>query len=259
GSAWGFVISRSLTMIYTVVVMFTPLELIELKIPVISEVLRSWVEVLRIAVPSTLSGLIGPVSMAIILFLLSPYGPAVIAGFGVASRIEMLATMIMMALASSTAPFIGQNWGARQFDRIHTAQKLGFQFCFGWGLLAAVVLAVFGRQIVGLINNDPAVIEATYIYLLIIPVTFGLFGVSMIAGSTFVALGKPMPTLIMSLGRMLVLYVPMAFLGDRLWGYPGIFAATAAANVLMGIVSVLWVRGMLRNEIGRALLVAQSD
>ena len=39
------------------------------------------------------------------------------------------------------------------------------------------VLAMFGRGIVGLINDDPAVIEATYHYLLIVPLRYSTMGV----------------------------------------------------------------------------------
>jgi len=246
GSAWAFVVSRSLTLVATCYVlarrgMIQPLGHWR-------EVWVSWNEVLRIGVPSIMTNLIGPVSMGVVFGLLAKYGHAVVAGLGVAVRIESLALMILMALASSIAPMIGQNWGARQYTRIDIAMRLGYRFSFAWGLFVFVVLASFGREIVGLINNDPDVIEATYQYLLIVSLSYSTMGVSMVAGSCFVALGRPLPSLILSIARMVVIYVPLALLGDALFGYRGVFGAGAVATVLVAGASYVWVTRMLASS-----------
>ncbi len=229
GSAWAFVASRFLTLLATAYVltrrgMIRPLG-------DWSGVLHSWSEVLKIGVPSIMTNLVGPVSMGVVFGLLAKYGHAVVAGFGVAVRIESLAVMILMAMSSSISPMVGQNWGAGRQDRIDEALRFGYRFSFAWGVFIFAVLAVFGRAIVGLINNDPAVVEATYHYLLIVPLTYSTMGVSMVSGSCFVALGKPLPSLILTITRMVLIYVPLAMLGDRLFGYLGIFGANAVANV----------------------------
>ncbi len=245
GSAWGFVISRSLTFCATAYVltrrgMFKPLG--EWR-----GVLESWREVLRIGVPSIMTNLIGPVSMGVVFGLLAKYGHAVVAGFGVAVRIESLALMILMALSSSISPMVGQNWGAGRHERIDDALHFGYRFSFAWGVFIFAVLALFGRTIVGVINDDPAVIDATYHYLLIVPLTYSMMGVSMVSGSCFVALGRPMPSLILTITRMVVIYVPLALLGDHLFGYRGIFGAAAVANVVVAGASYVWVTRMVRH------------
>ncbi len=244
GSAWAFVVSRLLTLLATAYVLarrgiFQPLG-------AWSGVLHSWREVLRIGVPSILTNLIGPVSMAVVFGLLAKYGHAAVAGFGVAVRIESLALMVLMALSSSIAPMVGQNWGAGHRDRIDQALRLGYRFSIGWGLFAFLVLGGLGRGIIGLINHDPAVIEATYTYLLIVPLSYSMLGVMMVAGSCFVALGKPLPSLVLTIARMAVVYVPLALLFDRIWGYAGIFGAGAVANVVVAAASFVWVTQMLK-------------
>jgi len=243
GSAWAFVLSRSLTLLATGYVvwqrgMIAPLGRWH-------EVWASWREVLRIGVPMILTNLIGPISMGVVFGLLAKSGHAVVAGFGVAVRIESLALMILMALSGSIAPMIGQNWGARQYARVDTAMQLGYRFSFAWGIFVFVVLATFGRQIVGLINHDPEVIEATYQYLLIVPLSYSTMGVAMVAGSCFVALGRSLPSLILNVVRVVVIYVPLAFLGDRLFGYRGVFGASAVATVLIAAASYVWIRRIL--------------
>ena len=250
GSAWAFVLSRAATAIYTFTVM-RRMDLLSLRGSTFAKFAAAAGEVLRISIPATLANLIGPVSMAIIIRMLTEYGNSVVAAFGVASRIESLAMMILMALSSSVGPFVGQNWGARMDERIRGAMRRAYQFALAWGLGMTILLGLLGGWFVSLIVSDPDVIEVTRLYLLVVPLSYGFLGVAMIAGTTFIALGKATPTLIMSVCRMLVVYVPLALLAQAVWGYAGIFAATALTNVLMAAVAVWWVRRMLAHEIRR--------
>lgn len=255
GAAWGFVISRVLTLLASLVFLYR-MDLLSFDSQSLRARIRSWREVLRIGVPSVMTNLIGPVSMAVIIALLADFGHEVVAGFGVASRIESLATMVLMALSASTGPFIGQNWGRGFVERIESAQRLAYRFSFVWGLFAFGVLALLGRWLVGSINDDPGVIDATYLYLLLVPVTYGFLGMSMVAGSTFIALGRPMPPLVLSVVRMAVLYVPLAFLLRDWFGYAGIFVAAAVCNLVLGVWSMVWVRRFLDRESARRLKAA---
>ncbi len=249
GSAWAFVFSRGLSAMATAYVMANRGMIRPLG--AWSSVLHSWREVLRIGVPSIMTNLIGPVSMGVVFGLLAKYGHAVVAGFGVAVRIESLSLMILMALSGSIAPMVGQNWGAGQYQRIDETLRIGYRFSFVWGVFVFAVLALFGRGIVGLINSDPDVIDATYHYLLIVPLSYSTFGLAMVAGSCFMALGKPLPSLILTITRMVVIYVPLALIGDRLFGYRGIFGAGAIANVVIAAASYVWVTRTLDDSRAR--------
>jgi putative MATE family efflux protein len=161
GAAWAFTASRVVTFVYTFRVLVR-LGLLTSVRPRAAELIDSWREVMRIGIPSMMTNLIGPVSLAITVWLLAEHSHEVVAGFGVASRIESLATMLLMAVSASTGPFIGQNIGAGRVDRVREAQSLAYRFSFVYSVGAFVVLALAGRAIVGVINDDPAVITATY-------------------------------------------------------------------------------------------------
>jgi len=250
GSAWAFVLSRSIVFVATAVVLrrrglFQP-------VGAWPTVLDSWREVLRIGVPSILTNMIGPASMGVVFGLLAKYGHEVVAGFGVAVRIESLALMILMALSSSVSPMVGQNWGARRFGRIREALAFGYKFSFAWGLFAFIALAGFGRPIVAVINDNPGVIEATHAYLLVVSASYGFMGVSMMVGSCFTALGKPTPSLLLALTRMLLLYLPLAWIGDAWFGYRGIFVATSVCTLMVAAAGHTWLSRILPREEGDA-------
>jgi putative MATE family efflux protein len=258
GSAWSGVISGSVRLLVIFYVLIAQENLIRFSSPHWHEMIQSWKSVLYIGLPSMLSSLIGPTSLGIIIWLLSAHGSEVVAGFGVASRIDMLATMLLMSLSSSVAPFVGQNWGARKTDRIRRGLTISYQFSLFWGAVCFLVLGPFGDDIIHLINGDAVVVKSAAMYLLIVPISYGFMGMGMMSGSCFVALGKPMPNLIMSIMRMAVVYIPLAMLGDYIWGYPGIFIATALANLIMGIVAWRWNRAVLRSEIGKLRTITES-
>lgn len=249
GSAYGFVLIGVIRIFAFAILVARE------KIMLTSDITRGFMDsaksIMHIALPSMLSNLIGPVSMGITLALLANHGDEIVAAFGIASRFEMLLMMILGALSSSVAPFVGQNWGARQVDRIHEGLKLAYGFCLFWGVVCMAMLGPFGDTLVALINEEPQMVKAAALFLLIVPISFGPLGVGQVAGSVFVALGKPMPPTILSIARTVVVYVPMAFVFDHFWGYPGIFVALLVSNVLFGLASWWWGRVMLAQVISQ--------
>jgi Na+-driven multidrug efflux pump len=117
-----------------------------------------------------------------------------------------------------------------------------YQFCLVWGLIAALILAVIGSVVAGLVDASGPVIETAGWYLTVVPWSYGLWGVLMMASASFNALGKPLPSTALSFSRMFIVYIPMAMLLDHFYGYRGIFIATALSNALMGVLGYLWFR-----------------
>jgi Na+-driven multidrug efflux pump len=157
--------------------------------------------------------------------------------------------MVLMATASALGPFVGMNWGARKYDRALSAIKMVNGFCVAWGSLCFLFMLIFAEDIVLLVNQDPEVVRAATLYLLIVPISIGFMGLQAVATSTFNALGKPLPSMILSMSRMAVLYVPLALLGDWLFGYIGIYIATSVTSIIVGVLAYVWLRSVVRKEI----------
>ena len=208
----------------------------------------SWVAVLHVGGPAIAAGLIVPASALVVTRLLAGHGHEVVAGFNVASRVELLVIMILWCASGSVEPLVGQNWGARRFDRVYSALRLANGFCLVWGALTCAVLVTFGGRLAGLIDANPVVVEVAEAFFLVVPASMGLMGVMQVASSCFNARGRPMPALVISLGRAFGLHVPLAVLGNLLWGYHGIFLATAATNVLMGASAWAWNRRSVQRD-----------
>jgi len=246
GAALGFVLARFVSFLsYGWVIVFKD----HLLAFSLDGFLRSCREVLHVGLPAVASNLIMPISMSVITRLLAGHGTAVVAGYGVASRIESMLMMIIFALSMSVAPFVGQNWGATLFDRVKMALNQANGFALIWGLISYVILWLSARFLVSLINDDPAVVQAAVVYLLIMPLAMGIMGVMSNSTASFNALGKPLPPLIISFLQSIVIYVPLVLLGDYLWGYRGIYIGAAVTVSLLGVVSWIWINNTLAKGI----------
>ena len=205
--------------------------------------------ILHVGLPAIAANLISPISLTVITRLLAGHGAAVVAGFSVASRIETMLAMVMWALSMSVAPFVGQNWGAGLFERVQRALRVANIFALSWGLFAFACLYWLGPRLIALVNDDPEVIEAASVYLLIIPMGMGLMGVVANSTSSFNALGMPGPPLMISLLQMLFLSVPLALIGNYLFGYRGIFIGSVVGISVTAFVAFVWLRITIRRRI----------
>lgn len=203
---------------------------------------QSWKEILYVGLPAASTNMITPISIGIITSLLATYSPEAVAGFGISSRVESFALIAFMALSATIGPFVGQNWGAKLYGRVRHSLHLSYLFCIGFGVLLAVVLAATSAQIVTLFDKNSEVVSTATRYLTLVPISYGTYGIFIVANAAFNALGKPLPALILTLSRMLVLYVPLAYLGSWLFGLNGIFAAACISNLIVGLIAIIWTR-----------------
>ncbi len=238
GAAWAYVVSRFMS-VFLFVLLLVRARMVHWSFV---GVINSWKAILYVGGPAIASGLVQPLSMSIITRLLASHGHEVVAGFNVASRVETMAHMILWSVYSSSEPFIGQNWGARLYERVKKALTLCHGFCLAWGVLTFVVMMLVGTTLVAMIDENPIVLDVARSFFLVIPLSIGFMGMMSVASSCFNALGKPFPPFVISLLRTLILYVPLAIVANRLWGYQGIFIATAVTNVVVGLIAWTWNR-----------------
>jgi Na+-driven multidrug efflux pump len=186
--------------------------------------------------------MIGPLSAGLITALLAQYGQETVAGFGIASRLEGLVVIPLFALSASIGPFVGQNWGAKAFLRANEAMRLTFQWSLLWGAVVAVLLYLLRYPLIHQFDSTPSVADVAADYLVILPISYGAWGIIMMTSAIFNALGHPLRSTILSIARMFLIYLPLAYLLSAWLDAVGVFLAAAAANVIVAIVGYFWNR-----------------
>ncbi|MEM7716405.1 MAG: MATE family efflux transporter [Cyanobacteria bacterium P01_A01_bin.68] len=240
GAAIATVIARATTLIAALFVLHFKERMLYLKIPSAQDTFWCWKDILYVGLPAAGSNMINPISIGVVTSLLAGFGAEAVAAFGVASRIESLAMIALIALSASMAPFVGQNWGAKKYARVGKALQLSFLFCIIWGLIGAAILAVSAPTLVNFFNQNPDVVRIASQYLWIVPISYAGAGIILVSNSAFNALGKPIPSVVMTVTRMFLLYIPLAYFGGQLYGVNGIFGAACISNLIVGIAAYIW-------------------
>jgi putative MATE family efflux protein len=251
GAAFAALLARGSIFMGTMYLMKVRLDLLTFNKPDKTELIHSWKDILHVGIPAAGTNAIIPIATGVITAMLAQYGPETVAGFGVASRVESLTLVMFYALSAIIGPFVGQNIAANRADRIYRALWLCTVFCLSVGLLMAALLALSGSFIPSLFSDSPEVVGVATTFLIIVPISYGTYGMVMVMNASFNGMGKPMPAVHISVGRMVVLYIPLALLAERYFGVAGIFGAYMAANVITGVLSYIWARASIQEQCER--------
>jgi len=213
--------------------------------PGIAGILSSWKALLYIGIPAMLTQLLFPVSNAVLTRIAADLGDATVAAFGVGSRIESLAMIGSMALSSVIIPFIGQNYGAKNFDRIKTASRFVLRFALIWGVTAWAFLALFSGGIAWAFSDDPEIQDLIQQFFWIVPFGFGFHGISQLVSASCNALHRPFHSTTINIMRLFLFLIPLVYLGSQIWGTTGFFIGIALGNLATGTIAWYWFRSSI--------------
>tara|TARA_B100000315_G_scaffold256665_1_gene303149 strand:+ start:475 stop:1818 length:1344 start_codon:yes stop_codon:yes gene_type:complete len=249
GAAIATVIARSFALIFSLTVLCFQKKMLDFSLQKLSIIFNSWKKILYIGIPSAASNILLPLSTAVIMSLVAKFGIAAVAAVGVGLRIEAFALVVIIALSAVLVPFVGQNWGAKKMKRIYAAQKLSNRFSFFWGLGCTAILFLMARPLGRLFSNDLEVINNVAIYLWILPICYGLRGIRVFAISVFNAINKPLISVSINFAWMFGLYVPLSYIGAKVFKLKGIFFAIAFSHIIAGIVSLFLVENVCKKKL----------
>ena len=242
GAALTSVIAWSFSTVVILYILRVREDMLEWSSPSFSEIWSSWKRILYIGLPAAGTNMLVPLSTGILTRIIAGFGSVAVAGYGVGTRIEGLSLIGISALSTVLMPFIGQNAGARKFDRVSQALQYSFRFSVYWGIGAIVLLFFLAAPLAGLFSDNPSIQETIILFLRIIPLSYVTTGIALFVGSGFIAIHKPWYSALIIVIRLFVLAVPLAYLGSRLFGLTGVFIGIAVADLLIGAIALLLVR-----------------
>ena len=242
GAAYATVISWAFTLVASLALLRRR-DLLSWAAATGGKLLDSWAEVLVIGLPSVGTNLLVPASAAALTRLAAGFGPAVVAAFGVGSRVEALTLVGVMAVGSVNSIFTGQNWGAGKRDRVRRAAALTLRFAAIYGVLGWAALLTLRWPLAGAFADDSAeVTDAAAKYFLLVPIGYAGLGAAALSSGVFNALKRPASSVLIISVRLFALCVPLAWLGSAVGGLTGFFLGIAAGNLIAGAfaAALLW-------------------
>ena len=240
GAALATVFSRFITFCVAVYVLVFREKVVSFKNIRINDILQSWKNILFVGLPNALAKSILPLGNSIITGLIATLGNTVVAGFGIATRVEFFFLAVLNALASITPIYVGQNFGAGKISRIKegVAKAKNFSLLYGAGIYA--ILFFLARPLASIFTDSPDVMDVVVTYLRIIPLGYGFFGLLNILNGAYNALQKPIKASTMNVLQVFAFYVPLATIAIKFWGDAGIFASAAVSYIIVGLIFWFW-------------------
>ncbi len=241
GAALATVISQSVCSVWLFYLLTGKHRLLNLLSPAIESIISTWKHILGFAIPGSISMILMPVSAGIITALVSRHGNAAVAGASAASRIEMFAFIIPMALGMSLVPFVSQNFGAKRFDRIHESRIYSTRFAFYYGVFVSVLFYINAPFLAGLFTDDIRVAEIFILYVRTVSFGYGMMEIHRYGGFFLTGLHKPLFSTILNFIRIVLLLIPLSYLGNHFFGIAGIFSARLITDWTAGIIAFIWI------------------
>jgi len=248
GAAWATLGSRVASLILVVPLVVFKERLVTFSLPSLAVFAQSSSQVLRVGFPAAASNMVNPLSISIVTGILANYGNEAVAAFGVATRVETLATIPMLALSSAIGPVAGQNWGRGLKDRTIETVLSAFTFVVACGLFLGALFFFIAEPATAVFTDDPDIQRWAMLYLLIVGVTLGGYGVVINASAAYNAIDKANTGLGFTMIRSLVLYVPLVVLAVTMGPLIYVFGAIAITNILSGVAVAYLTLRILRRE-----------
>ena len=209
-------------------------------------------EILKIGLPAAGANMLTPVAGGVMTAVVAGYGAEAVAAWGVGNRMESIASIVVLALSMTLPPFISQNVGAGQVERVKTAYSLTLKFVLVWQFAIFLVMWGLSSWIAVAFANEAEVSVLIQLFLMIVPLGYGMQGIIILTNSSLNAMHCPMTALTLSVIRLFVFFVPISVAGSFLFELKGLFAGTVIANIAMACVSfVVFKRAITQFELDK--------
>ena len=199
-------------------------------------------EVFAVGIPAAVTNIMSSLSMALTNRFLLPYGNERIAALGVAGRVNMISSMVLIGFAFGGQPLVGYNYGAKNEKRLRETLRFAYGFETAMALTLAAVLSLFAPQLIRAFIDDPAIIEYGSAMLRCLQAGAAFMGVVLVSTCYFQATGQGPAALILSASRQGVIFLLVILIASHLLGYTGVILTQAIADALTAVLAVALMR-----------------
>ena len=130
------------------------------------------------------------------------FGPAATTGIAIANQFDGLIYQIVFAPSLATIPFISQNIGAGNINRVKKIIKSSMLITAAFGVTFGSLSAIFSKQLSSLMSGDPEVIAFSQQKMILVSSLYFIAGINEVMGGILKGMQKPLPPAITSLVYM---------------------------------------------------------
>jgi putative MATE family efflux protein len=213
--------------------------------------MKQWRRMLNIGLPAGGEFALMFLFTAVCYYAIRNFGPSAQAGFGIGGRVLQAIMLPAMAIAFAAGPIAGQNFGARNPERVReTFRKAAIIGSIAM-LAMTLVTQISPRSLVGAFKADAEAIAVAALFLQMISWNFVAQGLIFTCSSMFQGLGNTVPSLLSSASRLILFAVPAIWLSTQ----PGfeiedVWWASIVSSTLQMFISLWLLRIELKRKLG---------
>lgn len=181
--------------------------------------------------------------------LLASFSTTATAVLGVYFKLQSFVILPVFGLNNSVISIVSYNYGSGKIKRLLKTVKVANIYAFSIMLAGFVLCQILPVQILKIFDASDNMLAIGVPTLRIISFSFLIAPFSIVSSGTFQALGKGTFSLIISLIRQLIVILPLSYLLSRVMGMKGVWVAFPIAEIVAGILTIIYLRKLYKNEI----------
>lgn len=163
--------------------------------------------IIHIGLPAGLQSVMYSLSNVIIQSSINGFGTDILAAWTAYGKLDGLFWMTVSAFGISITTFVGQNFGARQYDRVKKSVRVCLGMCAATTIVISTLLLLFGGTLYHMFSDDAEVVRlGMEILRLLVPTYLTYICIEVLSGAVRGAGDSVIPTLI-TLGGVCLLRV----------------------------------------------------
>ncbi len=193
-------------------------------------------DIISIGVPGALITVLMSVSNMVLNNYIAIYGSNAVAAYGIAYKIDMVPIMLSVGLSQGVAPLIGFYYGAEEKRRMSSAMRCSILYGVLLGALFVALFLFGGNQFAAAFLHEESLIQQAGYFLKILCLSAPMLGVINMVTSYFQALGKAVQSLLITILRNAVLFIPAVILLNRWRQLDGVIMAQPVVETVLTVI-----------------------
>ena len=195
---------------------------------------------LRIGLPSGFQMLIVSLGMMSIYAIVNKFGTTVIAAYSAALRIDSLATLPAMMFSNALSTFVGQNIGAKKYDRVKKGFVSTLVMTSVLSIIMTLLIVVFGEAMMNMFIDDSEVVRIGQEYLVIVSTFYILFAIMFTSNAVMRGAGDTIIPMFITLIALWLVRIPVAYFFGIQWGEIGVWWSMPIAWLVGMTLSLIY-------------------
>lgn len=196
--------------------------------------------VFAIGIPASLNSILMSTSNVLINNLMTGYGELAVAGLGVAMKVNMVAVMLLIGVGTGIQPLLGYNFGAGNSKRFLGVLRFSLILAVSLSVVMTVICYLGAGPMVNAFLTDPRAYDYGMKFARMFIISGPILGVLFVMINTIQSMGAAIPSLILSISRQGLLYIPVLFTFNSLFATAQtLVMAQPVTDYLAVIISII--------------------